>query len=265
LLGTRLCVLSSFHPQTDGQTERGNQTLETYLRHFVFATLNDWDLLLSRVEFAHNNAFHESVQATPFYLNHGRHPRTPMGGKRDDDIPADSAAFVERLQTTRTLARKSLIAAQQRQKAYADKHRIEKSYKFGELVLLSTKYLNIKHGKTNRKLLSKWIGPFKVVLKVGPISYKLEMNPGWRVHPVFHVSLPELYKTDGRIRPPPPLIKLEGALEYEMETILKHRTTGRKRPKTSYLIQWKGYGPEHNSWTPEANVANAPEKLAEYW
>jgi hypothetical protein len=103
LLGTRLCVSSSFHPQTDGQTERVNQTLEAYLRHFVSATLNDWNLLLSRAEFVHNNAFHESVQATPFYLNHGRHPRTPMGGKRDDDVPADSAAFVERLQSTLTL------------------------------------------------------------------------------------------------------------------------------------------------------------------
>jgi hypothetical protein len=127
LLGTRLCVSSSFHPQTDGQTERVNQTLEAYLRHFVSATLNDWDLLLSRAEFAHNNAFHKSVQATPFSLNQGRHPRTPMGGKRDDDVPANSAAFVERLQSTLTLARKLLIAAQQRQKAYADKHRIEKS------------------------------------------------------------------------------------------------------------------------------------------
>jgi hypothetical protein len=213
LLGTRLCVLSSLHPQTDGQTERVNQTLEAYLRHFVSATLNDWDLLLLRAEFAHNNAFHESVQDTPFNMNHGRHPRTPMGGKCDEDVPADFAAFVERLRSTLTLARKLLIAAQQRQKAYADKHMIEKSYKIGEQVLLSMKYLNIKHGKTNRKLLPKWIGPFRVVSKVGPVSYKLEINPGWRVHHVFHVSLLELYKTDGRIRRPPPPIELEGALE----------------------------------------------------
>jgi hypothetical protein len=66
--------------------------------------------LLSRAEFAHNKAFHESVQETPFYLNHGRHPRTPMGGKRDD-VYLDAAAFVERLQSNLTLARKLLIAA----------------------------------------------------------------------------------------------------------------------------------------------------------
>jgi hypothetical protein len=56
LLGTRTVMLSSFHPQTDGQTERVNQTLETYLQHFVSVGLNDWDLLLSRAEFAHNAA-----------------------------------------------------------------------------------------------------------------------------------------------------------------------------------------------------------------
>jgi hypothetical protein len=83
--------------------------------------------LLSRAEFAYNNTFHESVQATPFYLNHGRHPETPRGEKRDDDLPADSAAFVEILQSTLTLARKLLIAAQQ--KAYADKHRIRSPIK----------------------------------------------------------------------------------------------------------------------------------------
>jgi hypothetical protein len=70
---------------------------------------------------------------------------------------------------------------------------------------------------------------FKVMQKVGPVSYKLEKNPGWRVHPVFHVSLLELYKTDGRIRPPPPPFELEGALEYEVEKTLKHRTTAQAK------------------------------------
>jgi hypothetical protein len=136
------------------------------------------------------------------------------------------AAFVERLQSSLSIARKLLIAAQQRQKAFADKRRVEQVYKVGDKVLLSTKYLNLKHSETNRKLLPKWSGPFEVVQVVGFVAYKLKMNPGWQVHHVFHVSLLELYREDGRVQPPPPPIEMEGALEYEVESILEHRFRG---------------------------------------
>jgi hypothetical protein len=130
---------------------------------------------------------------------------------------------------------------------------------------LSTKYLNLKHREPSRKLLPKWIGPFEVVQVVGPVAYKLKMNPGWRVHPVFHVPHLELYREDGRIQPPPPPVEMEGALEYEVESILEHRFRGIKHPKAFYMVAWKGYGIEHNSWEPESNVVNAPEVVADYW
>jgi hypothetical protein len=164
-----------------------------------------------------------------------------------------------------SLARKLLIAAQQRQKALADKRRVDRIYKVGDKVLLSTKYLNLKHREPSRKLLPKWIGPFKVVQVVGPVAYKLKMNPGWRVHPVFHVSLLEPYREDGRVQPPPPPVEMEGALEYEVESILEHRFRGLKHPKAFYKVAWKGYGIEHNSWEPESNVVNAPKAVADYW
>jgi hypothetical protein len=91
------------------------------------------------------------------------------------------------------------------------------------------------------------------------------MNPGWRVHPVFHVSLLEPYSDGGRVQPPPPPIEMEGVLEYEVESILGHRFRGHRNPKASYLVSWKGYGPEHNSWEPEANVVNAPQVVSDYW
>jgi hypothetical protein len=209
LLGTRTAMSSSFHPQTDGQTERVNQTLETYLRHYVSVELNDWDTLLSRAEFAHNAAYYESIRLAPFKLNFGYNPRTPVGEVVEVVHPA-FAAFVERLQSALSLARRCLIAARQRQKAFADQRRVERTYKVGDKVLLSTKYLNPKHSETNRKLLPKWIGPFKVVQVVGPVAYELKMNPGWRVHPVFHVSLLEPYRESGRVQPPPPPIEMEG-------------------------------------------------------
>jgi hypothetical protein len=264
LLSTRTVMSSSFHPQTDGQTERVNQTPETYLQHFVSVGLNDWDTLLSRAEFAHNAAVNETVRVAPFKLTHGYNPRTRVGEVVEVVHPT-SSAFVERLQSSLSFARKCLIAAQQRQKALADKRCIDQEFKVGDKVLLSTKYINLKHSKKSRKLLPKWIGPFEVVQVVGPVAYKLKMNPGWRVHPVFHISLLELYREDGRVQPPPPPIKMEGALEYEVESIFEHRFRGIKNPKAYYKVAWKDYGVEHNSWEPESNVVNAPEIVADYW
>jgi hypothetical protein len=194
---------------------------------------------LSRAEFAHNATVNETIHAAPFKLTYGYHLRTPMGEVVEVVNPA-SAAFVERLQSFLSFAQKCLIVAQQRQKAFADKSRVEKTYKVGDKVLLSTKYPSLKHSKKSCKLLPKWIGPFAVVQVVGPGAYELKLNPDWRVHPLFHVSLLELYREDGRLQPPPPPIEMEGALEYEVESILEHRFWGIKNPKAYYKVAWKG-------------------------
>jgi hypothetical protein len=132
-------------------------------------------------------------------------------------------------------------------------------------VLLSTKYLNLKHRRKSGQLLPKWIGPFEVVQMVGPIAYKLKINLGYCVHPMFHVLLLEPYRESGRVQSPPPPIEWEGALEYEVESIIEHRFWGIKNPKAYYKVARKGYGIEHNFWKPESHVVNAPEVLADYW
>jgi hypothetical protein len=97
-------------------------------------------------------------------------------GEVGEVVHPASAAFVERLQSSLSFARKCLIAAQQRQKALVDKRPVDQDYKVGDKVLLSTKYLNLKHSESSRKLLPKWIGPFEVVQVVGPVAYKLKMT-----------------------------------------------------------------------------------------
>jgi hypothetical protein len=91
------------------------------------------------------------------------------------------------------------------------------------------------------------------------------MNHGWRVHPVFNVSLFEAYKESGQAQPPPPPIEMEGMLEYEVESILEHRFWGTRNPKAYYKVAWKGYCIEHNSWEPESDVVHALEIVADYW
>jgi transposase InsO family protein len=88
LLGVKQAMSTAFHPQTDGQTERVNRVVEEMLRHFVQPRLDDWDQHLAMVEFAINNAYQESTGNTPFFLNYGQHPLTPVSVKHDSAVPA---------------------------------------------------------------------------------------------------------------------------------------------------------------------------------
>jgi hypothetical protein len=132
------------------------------------------------------------------------------------------------------------------------------------MVFLSTTNIKLKF-KGAPKLLPKWLGPFKVTAVINPAAYKLELPASLKLHNVFHVSLLKLHKSGpaNATTPPPPPELIEGEYEYEVESILSHRFL--RNNKTEFLVKWLGYGPEHNTWEPEANCAHCPDKLTEYW
>jgi hypothetical protein len=113
---------TAFHPQTDGQTERVNRTLQEMLRHYVSPSQDDWDLKLPCAEFAVNNALKAATGFTPFYLNYGRHLRSPSAVIMDTNLPAANE-FVEGLNKSLARAKDSLHAAQTHMKKNADAHR----------------------------------------------------------------------------------------------------------------------------------------------
>ncbi|GJP34754.1 hypothetical protein CLOM_g19184, partial [Closterium sp. NIES-68] len=78
LLGTKLAMLSAYHPQTNGQTERLNQIVEQLLCAACKDEISKWDLHLPVLEFAYNNATHAATRQTPFFLCYGHHPLTPQ-------------------------------------------------------------------------------------------------------------------------------------------------------------------------------------------
>ena len=194
---------TAFHPQTDGQTERSNRILEDMLRHFVGPYHDDWDKHLPLAEFAVNNAWQESVRATPFMLNSGQDPLTPLNfGTTDSNSPA-ATTIVQRMDRLIRQARDALRVAQQRHKKYADRKRRDVNFSVGTQVLLSTRNLHLKH-PGSAKLLPKYIGPFPVIEKIGKVAYRLKLTPELqRLHDVFHVSVLRLYHSDGRVQPPP--------------------------------------------------------------
>ena len=255
---------TSFHPQTDGNTERVNRMVEQILRAHVGPRPTEWDDHLSMVEFAINNSHHSSTKYTPFFMNYGQHPLTPLTLQviKENKVPA-AYKFTSDMRHILQEAKANLEAAQDRMKAYADKHRQEKRYQEGDQVLLSTKNLNPKYG--TRKLFPKYIGPYTITKTIGDRAYELDLPKNMRIHNVFHISLLKEWK-GGTLPHPPPPIEIDGELEWEVEEILLHREVKKgKTKRNEYYVKWTGYGPEHSTWEPERNLQNSPEALELYW
>lgn len=145
-MGTQLAPSTDNHPQTDGQSERANRIITQIIRAYIQGCEKDWDRLLTPIEFVYNNSVQESTQQTPFILDNGRNPSTPLSvttGSRDHNPAA--ANFMQTFQDYHEKAKTALLKAQTHQKKYADQHRRELQLHQGQSVLLSSKYLSSAH------------------------------------------------------------------------------------------------------------------------
>jgi hypothetical protein len=243
-----------------------NRTIEQVLRAHTADKGLEWDTTLSMVEFAMNNSVHAGLLHTPFFLNTGLHPITPLMLQviKDSKLKSSEAlSFNTDRKQAFEFAMQQLKAARDRYKSYADAHRQDTTFQVGDKVLLSTVNLN-KHN-IRRKLYPKFVGPFTIISKVNDVAYKLDLPSTMPIHNVFHVSLLKTY-TPGKTPIPPMPITIDGELEYEVERILIHRELKLKKGiKREFLIKWVGYGPEHCTWEPEAHLQNAQEALHDYW
>ena len=243
-LNIRRRLSTAFHPQTDGQTERQNQTLEQYLRGYVNYQQDDWARLLPMAEFAYNNSRHASTGVSPFFAYTGTHPSM---GVNTQEGPIDIPSAQERIQgLDRT--RKEMSSFWQKtvadQARYHNKSTKDRSYSVGDLVWLAGK--NIRTVRPNRKLDYKFHGPFRITDAIGKQAYKLELPKTMQVHPVFHVSLLEPYSprdSDGDASPKP--LEVDGEEEWEVAEVLDCR---RRYGKLQYLVRWTGFSDQFNEW-----------------
>ena len=265
------CFSTAYHPRSNGQTERMNRIVEDMIRHYVSPTHDDWDEHLTQIEFAINNAHHEGLKNTPFYMNYRRNPLTPLTAQLPVASSASSAGKIPKVyQLTRnqtiflTRARRCLQSAQDRQKYYFDKNVSPVSFQIGQEVLLSTRNINLTHPGSN-KLLPRWIGPFPIEQQIGTVAFKLQLPDTMkRIHHVFHASLLTNYVPGGELKPLPPILMDDGSLEYEVEKILDSRVTKKgKRHTTEYYIKWLGYDHSYDTWEPAANL-HCPQLLKEF-
>ena len=262
MLGIKTKLSTAFHPQTDGQTERMNQELEQYLRFFVEHKQKDWPEWLAAAEFAVNNKVHTATKVSPFMANYGKELR--MGGDIRRKGKVESATeFVQRMKKVQEEAEAALKKTQKEMKKYADRGRKEsKTWKKGDRVLLSTKDLVFKE-RPSKKLTERYVGPYTIEEVVSSNAVRLQLPSSMRIHLVVNVSrivrykeqIKEQNKEEGKP------VEVEGVEEWEVEKVLNKKKI---RGVDKYLIRWKGFMAEGDTWEKRENLKNAEELIEEF-
>lgn len=265
LLGSKVNLSTAYHPQTDGQSERVNQTLEQYIRCFTSYNQDDWSELLPMAELAYNNSYNESIGMSPYYAVTGQDAELEHLGDAIDRTtnPPEAGRIKAHFDAIYSQLQHHLEKAQKRYKESADQHRKqEEVYHVNDQVLLSTK--NIRTERPTKKLDYTWIGPYRIKRQINPVTYELDLPENMKIHNVFHSQLLKRYVEgdiiDRRVVIPPPIRNVEEGPGYIIEAILDVR---RKGKGFQYLIKWLGYGNEDNTWEPRSHLND--DEMLQLW
>jgi transposase InsO family protein len=260
-IGTKRKLSTAYHPQTDGQTERTNRTMKTYLKIYSNTSQTNWVELLPMAQMAYNNKLSEATGKTPYFANHGKHPNLFQQTLPSPKAEAAIKSAEEMKKIHNDMSNK-LIHAQNQSISYVNKKRkTAPQLKRGDKVYLHTKNLRTK--RPSKGLDNVKVGPFLISERNGPVTYTLELPPDAKIHPRFHISL--LEPAD----PETPLqrtfrYEIEEEKEFEVEKILDHRRYGIRASENEYLVKWLGYDESENTWEPETNLMNCRQLLAQY-
>uniref|UniRef100_A0A6N2KZJ4 Integrase catalytic domain-containing protein n=1 Tax=Salix viminalis TaxID=40686 RepID=A0A6N2KZJ4_SALVM len=177
-LGTRLDMSTTFHPQTDGQLERVIQVLEDLLRACVLEFGGNWEEHLALIEFTYNNSYQATIGMTPYEALYGRRCRTPLCWEEIGDRKLYGVELVQVTMEKVRIIWDHIKAAQDRQKKYADVRRRPLEFCMGDQVYLKVApWKNILRFGLRGKLTPRFIGPFKILQRVGPVAYKVDLPP----------------------------------------------------------------------------------------
>jgi len=264
MLGIKSKLSMVFHPQTDGQTERVNQELEQYLRMFINHRQEQWPEWLGTVEFAYNNKAHSSTRMSPFKANYSQDPRMGFEGRKKGKYMG-AEKFVKKMKEIQEEAKAALKKAQEDIRKYANRKRSDvDKYKVGDLVMLSTKDLKYQMvGRRTEKLTERFVGPYKIKKIVSSNAVELELPSTVKIHLVVNVSRICRYvgQVEGQKKKQLLPVIIEGEEEWEIERILNKR---RVREKDKYLVRWKGFTVESDTWKGKENLKNAKEVIEEF-
>ncbi|GJR93151.1 putative reverse transcriptase domain-containing protein [Tanacetum coccineum] len=269
-LGTRLDMSTTYHPQTDGQSERTIQTLEDMLRACVIDFGGSWDTHLPLAEFSYNNSYHLSIRCAPFEALYGRKCRSPVLWAEIGENWLIGPEWVQETTDKVVLIKEKLKTARDCQKSYADNRRKPLEFEVGDQVLLKVSPWKgvIRFGKKG-KLAPRYVGPFEILKRIGPIAYRLRLPEELSsVYDIFHVSNLKKCLEDANLHVPLDEIKIDKTLRFLKEPveIMDCEVKSLKRSKIPIVkVCWNSKrGPEF-MWECEDHMkAKYPRFFADY-
>jgi hypothetical protein len=277
LLGIELQASTSYHPQTDGSSERSNKTIIQALRNYVNRRQTDWTKHLIHVETAMNNSVNATTEMAPTELLYGSPIRLfpSLDETTINDIQLPTVKdYIDRIMESIAIAKDNHITAKTVQTRNANKsRRPDPAYKVGDMVMLDSRNIRrrIKKNGRSAKLYPRFIGPFKIIRAEPRTSnYKLELLPKvdfTSIHPNFHSSLlrpytpndPEQFPKREPPKPGPVIPDDPEGAQYTVERLLDHRPPTNPR---EYLVRWEGWGEAHDEWVKKKDIHQ--ELIREY-
>jgi RNase H-like domain found in reverse transcriptase/Integrase zinc binding domain/Reverse transcriptase (RNA-dependent DNA polymerase)/Integrase core domain/Chromo (CHRromatin Organisation MOdifier) domain/gag-polyprotein putative aspartyl protease len=276
IMGIKQVLSTPFHPQTDGQSEVANKSIETMLRAYVDGKQSDWEKYLSLMEFAYNDSVHSGTGFTPFFLEYGVDPLTPLalinkaGLQQQTEGPKGSihtAVYTcTRMQQSLQAAKVAIKQSQSKQQQAIDKRHSSVQFTAGDQVMLATRHLHLPWVGSSRKLRQPWVGPFTIVSMKGDNAAELELPATMKCHNVQNVSKLKHFHTSpdrfaGRQEVPPATLFEDGHEEFTVEEILGKRGKG---GRVQYLVKWLGYPVSDCEWASPSALENAWDTIVEY-
>ncbi|KAA3487359.1 reverse transcriptase [Gossypium australe] len=243
-LGTKLNFSTAFHPQTDGQSERTIQVIEDMFRCCVLEFEGSWEKYLPLVEFAYNNNFQSSIKMAPYEAFYGHRCRTLLYWTELNEKQIHGIDLVRE------------IEGKVKRKSYADLKRKEIEFQVGDKVFLKvSSWKKILRFCRKGKLSLRFIGPYEVIERIGPVAYQLALPAELeRIHNVFHVSMLRHYRSDPLSIISPTEVEIRPNMNYGEEPIkILAREVKQLRNKSIALVKvlWQRHVVKEATLEPE--------------
>ena len=219
----------------------------------------NWDEHLPLVEFSYNNSYHASIGMPPYEALYGRKCRSPVCWDEVGERKLLGPELVQQTKEVIETIQRRLIAAQNRQRKYADQARKDMEFEEGEPVLLKiSPWKGLSRFGKKGKLSPRYVGPFEILRRVGKVAYELALPPHMEhIHNVFHVSMLKKYHPDSRHVIEYEPVELQADLSYvenPIEILDRKEKVLRNKVVKIVRVLWRNPKVEESTWELESDM-----------